>query len=563
MIVDKYEHRWTGVWMVIVLLLSSALFWHDLGVREVLGQDENLTITQLDQPNLRAVWEAALLKATGQPSNMQPLYFLPQHLLWPLVNHNAFVLRFLPAAFAILAVAWTFRLGKVLLSHRAGLVGALLTAVLPLTVHYAQIARPYTLLLLLTLATADLLLRALRANRTPLWGGFVASAALSLYTHYNALFVLLAEALYTAVILLTMLPTVLKKRASARILLKPVLAWGAVGLLCLPGLVRLSHLPWVGSQGRVQVELTVTFFYRFLYKIGLTGPWLQGAILGLAALGLLATLYRRRWRSVVFAFLWLALPFLILSVLKSPRPFAERYLIFVPPLALLLAGEGVTTVGRLAAIRDRGTPAAGRILTLALAAGVALLFTAPLQTYYARNRAADRLEQTVAVLEDHVRPGDLVIVSPRFFVRPLHVPGRVLYLKHHPSPTEFNAWLADHRRIWVLYTSYLPAPQLQEPLDRWIQERGDVFVRVPIKAITALAFYRAGPPEDRLQEQIVVLEDLAAVSADRQEAWLRYEALAQAHEALAELLDRRGETALAAEHRRKAREARETAPRPW
>ena len=59
-----------------------------------------------------------------------------------------------------------------------------------------------------------------------------------------------------------------------------------------------------------------------------------------------------------------------------------------------------------------------------------------------------------------------------------------------------------------------------------------------------------------LEEQIAILTDLATVSADAQEAWLR-------HETLADLLDRRGEQALAAEHRKEAEDIRAAAPRPW
>jgi 4-amino-4-deoxy-L-arabinose transferase-like glycosyltransferase len=554
--------------MVIILLLSAALFWHDLGTREVLGQDENLTITQLDQPNLVAVWNAALLKATGQPSNMQPLYFLPQHLFWPLVDRSAFMLRFLPSIFAILAVAFTYKLGEVLLSRVAGLIGALLTALLPLTVHYAQIARPYTLLTLLSLASAYCLFQALKTNRALYWLGFVLTATLNLYTHYNALFVLLAEGLYTAVVWLMMLIAVLQKKESPRRLLGPVLGWLAVVLLCLPGLIRLVQLPWVGTRGKVQVELTFTFFHRFLYKIGLTTAWLRGLTVGAMCLGLASTLYRRRWRPALFAILWLAVPFLVLSVMKSPRPFVERYLIFVPPAALLLAGEGIASAGQMMGElgRRRNMGSIRGAVTVALTVGLGLLFVVPLRAYYASNRAADRLDQTIEVLERHVRPGDLVIVSPRFFVRPLNLrDADVLYLTEHLTSSEFEHLLPNHRRTWVLYTSYLPSPKLQEPLDQWLQAHEDEWVRVPIKSITALAFHSTEPsePEARLKEHIVILEDLAKVSADEQEAWLRHEALAQAHEALADQLDRRGEQDLAARHRKRAEEARAAAPRPW
>ncbi len=579
--------------VVGLLLLSALLVWHDLGVREVLGRDENLTIAHVDQPSLEAVLAGIHMKATGQPSNMQPFYFLLQYLLWPLVGRSAFMLRFLPSVCGLLCVVMTYKVGGTLWGREpatsprrersdldelgrvverpvnsAGLVGALLTALLLLHVQYSQIARPYAFLALWSVASAYFLMRALKTGWSLHWAGFVLTATLNLYTHYNGLFVLAAEGLFSGVVWLVTLGAVLKKRQSPRRLVGPVMGFLAVGVLFLPGLIRLSKLPWVGSSGEVAVELTIPFFYRFLYRIGLTTPWLRGLILGLMGLGLAATLYQRRWQSALFVLLWLAVPFVILSVMKSPRPFAERYVIFVPPVALLLAGQGVAAVGEVFGALARWWRAEGVrwAVTVAVTIGLALLLAPPLRAYYADNRAADRIDLTLTVVERHARPGDVIIISPRFFVRPLVVDGPdVLYLTEHLSPAGFEELLSGYQRMWVLYTSYLPPVELQEPLDQWIQARGDEFARVPIKAITALAYHNQAliDPEALLKDRITLLEELAGISADRQEAWLRYSVLADTYEALGELYDSQGEPTLAADYREKAEEARAAAPRPW
>jgi hypothetical protein len=588
---------WTLGSMMAVLLLSAALAWHDLGVREVLGRDENLTIAHSDMASLADVLAAASMNATGQPGNMQPLYFLLQNLYWPLVGRSAFVLRFLASTFDVLAVAFAFKLGEVLFAPwpgvgsegdgeqagdgslrtarlepgaptAVGLIGALLTALLPLDVQYAQIARPYTMLAMLSLATAYFLILALKTNRPRAWAGFVLATALNFYGHYNALFVLAVEGLFAGAVWLATLAAVRRKQQSAARLAGPAFGFLAVGVICLPGLIRFVQLPWVGSGGEVQVELTVSFFYRFLYKIGLTTPWLRGAILGLMGLGLLAVVVRRRWQAALFTVLWLALPLGVLSVLKSPRPFVERYVIFLPPMALLLAGEGLVRTGQ--ALGDLGQRWGGRRMRqgmpAVLAIGLALLFVAPLRETYAANRQAARMDLTLEVVERHAQPGDLIMASPRFLVRPLAANGaEVLYLTRHLSLSSFEELLARHHRTWILYTSYLPPAELQEPLDQWIQARPDEFVRVPIKAITALAYYNESlaDPEARLQDRIILLQELAEVSADKQEAWLRYDALAGAYESLSALYASRGERSLAADYQLRAEEARATAPRPW
>lgn len=578
-------------WMLGLLLVSAALVWHDLGTREVLGRDENATITKLDQPSLKAVLDVTYMKVTGEPGNMQPLYFLAQYLVWPLVGRNAFVLRFLPSVFGLLSVAMVYPLGAALWNRRVGLVGALFTALLPLHVEYSQIARPYTLLAFLSLASAYFLMRALQTNRPLAWVGFAVTAALSFYTHLNAIFVLAAEAILAASVWLASLARAHRTRRRPKGWWVPPFAFLALGLLCLPGVIRLVRLPWAGSGGTVAVELTLPFFYRYLYKIGLTTAWLRALVLGSMALGLLATLFRRRpflqgrggdgtaaaagpvrpaldsrWAAVLVV-LWLAFPFLILAVMNSPRPFHERYLIFVPPVALLLAARGVVAAGAAARAlsSQKSTADLQALVTLVVAVGMALFFVQPLRTYYIANRTEDRLDQTLAVLERHALPDDVILVSRRFFVRPLQVPGTVLYLTHHLSAQELDALLQHSPRLWILYTSFLPPAALQEPLDQWVQSHAEEFARVPIKAITALAYHNHTFAEaaTTLVDRLDVLQDLAAVSADPQEAWMRYGAVADTCDSLANLYAARGEPTAAEQYRHQAEEARSVAPRPW
>jgi Dolichyl-phosphate-mannose-protein mannosyltransferase len=566
---------WT--WLVVgLLLLSAAIAWHDLGAREVLGRDENATITKLDQPDLWSVLHVVPMKVTGQPGNMQPLYFVLQYYFWPLVQHSAFMLRFLPSAFGLLAVAMTYKLGQALWGREAGLIGAFLTALLPLHLQYSQIARPYTLLALLSLASAYFLVRAWATDRPIYWAGFALTGALNFYTHYNALFVLASEALFTAAVWLVALVAAWRGRQPWGRLVGPLLGWLAVGVLCAPGLIQLAGLPWAGLRGggepgaKVTVELNGQFLAEFADKIGLASPWLRGLIAGLMAVGLATALYRRRWQAALLTVLWLAVPFVILATIKSPRPFVERYVIFVPPVALLLAGQGVAAIGHgLAAstwVRRRGSLAwLGTVAMIACSIGLALLLVRPLQTYYAANRAADRLGQTVAVVERHAQAGDAVIVSPRFFVRPLAVNGADLFnLTQHLSPAELDELAARYNRIWLLFSSYLPAPELQEPLDQWYLAHEDEFARIPIKAITALAYRNLAltDPEANLQDRIALLAELAQ-SDDKGEAYQRHSALADAYQALSELYADQGRPDLATEYQKRAEETRAAAPPPW
>jgi hypothetical protein len=570
---SRHQEKWILWLMVGVLLLSTALIWHDLGAREVLGRDENATITKLDQPNLKATLVATSIKVTGQPGNMQPLYFLLQYLFWPLVRRSAFMLRYLPSAFGLLGVVLTYKLGEALVNREVGLVGALLSALLPLHVRYAQIARPYSLLALLSLASACFLVRGLTTSRPLHWVGFVLTAVLNFYTHYNSLFVLAAEGLCAGIIWLATVVVVWKKRQPAHLLVGPVVGFVTVGILCMPGLLRLLRLPWVELGTGIEpgtgvmVELTVPFFRHFMYMTGLKTIQVQNLFFGLVLLGLLAVLYRRGWQAALFAVVWLAVPFVALALMPVPRPFEERYVIFVMPVALLLIAQGVVTVGEVLGhlVRRWNIRGAPWAVTAALSIGLALLLLAPLREYYGNNRSADRLDQTLIVVERHARSGDVIVISPRFFLRPLSVEGvDALYLTEHLSPAELNNLASSYQRIWLLCSSYLPPIELQEPADQWLQSHLDQLVRVPIKAINTLAFgsVASTDAEANLQHRIPVLEDLAQRSAGKYEAWLRHDLLADAYLALGELHASHGEPALAEEYKNRAEEVRAAAPPP-
>lgn len=571
---------WTRLPLILVLLLGAALLWHDLGAREVLGRDENATILKLDLPNPQTVLDASGVKANGQPSSMQPFYFLAQYPFWPLVGQSAFVLRFLPSIFALLAIALTGKLGSVLWNHDAGLVGALLLALLPLHVKYGQIIRPYTLLALLSLASAYYLIWALKTNRLVAWIGFVVTATLNVYTHFNSTFVLLAEGIFASIVWLATAIGFRKRWPEGQTartqrywpLAAPILAFLMVGALCLPALARLLELQWIGAGdadlgATIIVEFTRPFFHSFLYKIGLTTPWLRGLVLGLMAVGLGATFYHRRWQAALLVILWLAVPFVALFAIKSPRPFAERYLIFLPPMALLLVGEGTAAAGRLVGKlgKQPGSRTLQRGTVAAISIVLALQFVSPLSDYYADNRASHRLDRSLEVMEQDARPGDIVVVSPRFLVRPLAIDGAdVLYLTEHPSAAELDELASQYERMWILYTSYVVPAEMQEPLDQWVQAQASEFAQVRIKASTVIAYRNQSlaSPEAMLLDRASLLKRMAEVSEGRSEAWQRYGLLADAYQALSELYDSRGESGLAQEYQNRAQEAAETVPAP-
>jgi hypothetical protein len=145
--------------------------------------------------------------------------------------------------------------------------------------------------------------------------------------------------------------------------------------------------------------------------------WLfaAGLILGLASLGI-----SKRWGTLLLVALWLGLPLAALALIASEHFFDFRYLIFLLPMVLLLAAEGV---GRLAAFLARAVPLrALKHLQPALALALAVLLFVPanspaLASYYRGEK--ENWRGIAQFLAQNALPGDAVYVSPRYWANPL------------------------------------------------------------------------------------------------------------------------------------------------
>ena len=159
--------------------LASQSFWYDEAVTSWLLRGS----------------PAQLLHALPRSESTPPLYYL---LAWGWVRafgRDEAGLRSLSATAGIATVPLAYLAARELAGRRAGLVAALLVAVSPMLVWYSQEARSYALFV--CFSTASLWLMA-RARTRPTTGRLVTwavVAALALWTHYFALFVVGPEAL--------------------------------------------------------------------------------------------------------------------------------------------------------------------------------------------------------------------------------------------------------------------------------------------------------------------------------------------------------------------------------
>lgn len=156
------------------LLVAALVRFHGLGARS-LWTDEGSTWTAASLPL------HALLRRCVERDASPPLYYLLTSWCLRLGDDEAH-LR-LVSALASLALVWlTYRLARLALSRPLAALAAMLTALSPFQVMYAQEARTYTLVAALLTGATFAWARLMARPGPRAWGAFVALTALGLWT---------------------------------------------------------------------------------------------------------------------------------------------------------------------------------------------------------------------------------------------------------------------------------------------------------------------------------------------------------------------------------------------
>ena len=252
-----------------------------------------------------------------------------------------FALRFPGAWWGVLGVALIYRLGR-RIGYRPlpATIAALLLAISPYAIWHAQDARMYAMSLALTTAAVLLGIEALERRRWPWAAAYILAATLALYTHYYAVFVVVALNLF---VLLWM-----EFSRRMRPMFIPWLLWQIlVVAFYLPWLVRAgSILSGYGGNGDSPDLLSALQRALAVFAAGesaLPGSqmiWmLVGGLLLLIGGVRLALGSTRDLRNLCLLVLLLGVPLLATWWSAQARPiFNERYLVAaLPPCYLLMA----------------------------------------------------------------------------------------------------------------------------------------------------------------------------------------------------------------------------------
>jgi hypothetical protein len=337
------------VLLALVIALAAAVRLHRLDAHS-LWLDEAYTY-------MRAAMEPADGIEASIKKGHVPTYFLFMHH-WLAFGDDERWLRMPSVIFGVLTVLAAYVLGRVLGGNRVGLGTALLVALSPLQVRYAQEARMYTMLTFAaTLAITGViwLLKHPQEAGVPLWRrtawtdgppgrarrwswlAFVAGAIAVLYLHNTGVFFLVTCSLCSLVLIATARGrrwAVIGNWTLAN--LAVLAAWSFWIRTLLVQTERVAKEFWPDFPTLRTIQLTFRQLYLYVYQYT---PWINVLLATLFVLGLIA-LRKQARLAVGLSLLAFAPPALVLLVSLLKPMFITRIMLWapIPCFALMAAG---------------------------------------------------------------------------------------------------------------------------------------------------------------------------------------------------------------------------------
>lgn len=458
-----------------------------------------------------------------------PLYYYLLHGWIGLLGDGERALRGLSVLFGALTVPLVYAVAWQLFRSRlAGLLAALLVAVSPLHVWYAQEVRMYTLLTFLCLLSSYFLLLVVKAEKTAsvaiLWTAYTLANVAALYTHYFAFFVLAFQALYVLAV------WVAGRGHRLHLILGSLASGAATLLLYLPWLPQLvtrygtdvSYWPGQLKIHEVLVDIAISFVggESVSEETGILLAAGYSLVLILCLLALLSQARRsrqhdveKRHRPLLFLLLYLLLPpaFILALSYNTPKFNARYVMVSHPAFSLILAGG-------LAALWQRRAGSLGNALRGALSA-LALIFLLSVSAYADYNAYTDPafaradFRGVARYLQERLGPDEAVILTSghMFPVFDYYAPG----IERHLLPdsptldttrtldysiaTDLNKWLAGKDGVWLV----LWQDEVVDPTGYLTAMLGEVAEEQAVEQVfpqVGLRHYRL-PPNAFLSEQ--------------------------------------------------------------
>jgi 4-amino-4-deoxy-L-arabinose transferase-like glycosyltransferase len=384
---DTRRSGTAGSWALLglVVLIGLLLRGYQLG-SESLWVDEGYTV----KAALRTPGET--LRTIGESINA-PVYPLLMHewIRWFGASETA--LRFPSVIFSVLTILLVHRLARLLFDEATGLLAASVVALSTFHVAYAQEARSYALMALLSTASYYFFAAWPIARRPRQLVGYILTTAILLYTHSFAALVVVTQNLY--VLAAARWPRLRPAWRGREWLATQV---GVAILYAVWALVILRHLAIV-SEG---FWIPPPSWGGLRYLAGLYAPRWGWAIFGVAVASQWSRLVAARPGSVAMLAIWLTTTVAVPVVASfSFVPMLEPRYIIAGTVPLYILGAAATMRMRPAWLRT----AAVAVLVVAFAWSTGV--------WHAERHKED-WRNAARYLRTNVTASDLIILHPPF-----------------------------------------------------------------------------------------------------------------------------------------------------
>ncbi len=455
--------------LLVIILLATALRLFHLG-KQSLWLDEAWSYTYALVP-LRASLETLLV--SGDPPS--PDIFLIR--LFLIVGKNETIIRFPSFIFGVLSVAVIYRVGRLILDSRLGLVSALFLALNPFHLWYSQEARMYSVGMFSILAASYFFLRLLQKNSWRTWGGFIVFSSLAYYSYYVPLQIALAQFVLLLCYLRTYRVLFRKWVVAQALAFAPLLPWLA--------LYFSQDTPRIGIGWIPKPTILAPLETLWAFSSGYSGGLTAGAAIALLpfclalALGTLSVM-RDSTPHKLFLFLWLVVPITATFLLSLLRPiYVHRYLIFALPAYLTLMACGIMN-----------TPT--RIVRLALTAVVlAIMFNGLLRIYFDPGFFKQDWRGAANYVQNGAQTGDVIAVESFEDVPPFkyYYKGDLkLIAVNNQSFGDFEESMEGYERLWLIYHRALSG-RSDSNTERWLNlHRKDVLEEKDLPGLRVILY---------------------------------------------------------------------------
>lgn len=420
--------------LVAILLLAFALRVYRLDA-QAIWWDESLSVYRATRDLGTVLANTIVIQNVVTVDTLPQLYFVFLNLLVRAFGISEFALRFfsvmanvatIPLVYVLarrwLSVAAEKREGDNAKSKSTALIAALLGALSPFYVWYAQEARPYALVLFWSTLAVYALVRAFGSRSTPrtcrftlyvlLWLlVYLLAAVAALFTHYYSIFLLPFHAILIAALIWQ--HTTWRERVGV---LLPAIPFAFVVFL----------LPQVSASAAGNVD-TGPYFVPFWiilrdllnsFSVGVTADladvwWMDGTMLILFIIGIFSQNPKTKipsskfeiWdlRFGILLLAYILVPIAGLQILSLARPLYQnsRYLIAISPAFYLGVAAGIVALARR--WRIVAVPALAMCVI-----GAAMSLN---NLYFDPRFGKDDHRAWAAHLRERARPGDLLILN--------------------------------------------------------------------------------------------------------------------------------------------------------